>query len=328
MTLDVGVIGVGSMGTNHARVYSELSTVNLAAVCDANPKQAADVAEKYDTTAMSQEELIDTVDAASVVVPTTYHADIVSQLIDAGVDVLVEKPFVTDLEVGRQLARRADDEDVVLQVGHIEQFNPAVRALHNIIDDVEPLAFEAKRLGPPVDRQSTDSVVMDLMIHDLDIVSSLVDGGVESIDAVLTEDGQYANAQLAFDSGVVGSLTASRITQRKVRTLTITAAECLIEVDYMDQSIEVHRQSTAEYAEDDGDLLYRHQSVIEQPYIESAEPLREELASFADAAATRQVPLVSAQDALEAIRLAKGVERQAGRHTTPVSEVIEGWASI
>jgi predicted dehydrogenase len=324
MALDVGIIGVGSMGTNHARVYSELPNVNLVGVCDANPEQAAAVAEEYETTAMTQTELIDCVDAASVVVPTTYHAGVASQLIDAGVDTLVEKPFVDDLDVGRRLAQRAADEGVILQVGHIEQFNPAVQALSDIISDVEPIAFEAKRLGPPVDRQMTDSVMRDLMIHDVDIIASLVQGSVETIDAVQAAEGQYANAQLTFTHGEVGTLTASRVTQRKVRTLTITAAECLIEVDYIDQSIEIHRHSVPEYAENDGDLLYRHQSVIEQPLIQTAEPLREELSSFVETVRTRGSPVISAEKALHALKLTQIIEQCSERPAVPTSEVIEG----
>ena len=322
MTVDVGVIGVGSMGSNHARVYNELAGVSLVGVADADEEQAAAVAEEYDTTAMSQADLVDAADAVTVAVPTPFHADIVSTLVDAGVDMLVEKPFVDDIATGRRLARRADEQGVVVQVGHIERFNPAVQALHDIIDDVDPIAFEARRLGPPVDRQSTDSVVMDLMIHDIDVLSSLVDADVETIDAVSAADGQHANAQFSFEGDTVGVLTASRVTQRKVRTLSVTAADCLVEVDYIDQSVQIHRHSVPEYAKDDGDLLYRHQSVIEQPLIETAEPLREELASFADAVRTRSTPVVSAHEALDVLELTKEVERRSERRSRTTAGVV------
>jgi predicted dehydrogenase len=312
-TLDVGVVGVGSMGANHARVYSELSGVELVGVADVDADRAAAVAEEYDTAAMSRSALADAADAVSVAVPTQFHAEIVTQLVDAGVDMLVEKPFVDDLDVGRRLARRADEEGVIVQVGHIERFNPAVQALHDVIEDVDPIAFEARRLGPPVDRQSTDSVVMDLMIHDVDVLSSLVDADVRSVDAVSTASDQYANAQLTFDDDTVGVLTASRVTQQKVRTLTVTAADRYVEVDYIDQSVRIHRRSVPEYEKDDGDLLYRHQSVIEQPLIETAEPLREELTAFVEAVDARSSPVVSAHDALGVLETIAAIERRAER---------------
>lgn len=316
MTVDVGVIGVGSMGSNHARVYNELAGVSLVGVADADEEQAAAVAEEYDATAMSQADLVDAADAVTVAVPTPFHADIVSTLVDAGVDMLVEKPFVDDIATGRRLARRADEQGVVVQVGHIERFNPAVQALHDIIDDVDPIAFEAKRLGPPVDRQSTDSVVMDLMIHDIDILTALVDEHVVSVDAIGNDDVRYAAANLQFDSGVVGQLTASRVTQEKERELTLSAESCRVKVDYIDQTIEINRQSTPDYVEEDGDVTYHHENVVEQVSVEKREPLKNELSAFVRSAAEGTEPVVTGEDGLRALRLTRTIEDLARERTS------------
>ena len=304
-TVRVGVIGVGSMGRNHVRVYDRLSNVDLVGVADADAAQAATIADEYGTESFLIDDLLSRVDAVSIAVPTEYHAQLAEGCIAVGVDALVEKPFVADPEDGRRLARAARAEDVILQVGHIERFNPAVRELLQNKDGLDILAVEAHRLGPPVDRQTTDTVIMDLMIHDIDVVLSLVDAEIDRANVMSTAENQHATAQLGFENGVTGTLTASRVTQRKVRQLHVTAASCLIELDYIDQSINTYRRSNPQYSDEDGALQFRHENVIEQPMISSAEPLREELESFVDAVATRRQPVVTAEDATRVLDLTK-----------------------
>ncbi|RAW45627.1 gfo/Idh/MocA family oxidoreductase [Halorubrum sp. 48-1-W] len=313
MTVDVGVIGVGSMGGNHARVYAELPDANLVGIADANVDRAEEVAGEFGTTAYAVDELIDRVDAASVAVPTQYHADVAGACIDAGVHVLVEKPFVDSPEAGRELLRRADEADVTVQVGHIERFSPAVTELSRIVRDVSPIAIDARRLGPPTDEERSidDGVVHDLMIHDLDVVRSLVPGEVVEINALCTDDGQHANAQLRFDDGTDASLTASRVTQKKVRDLTITAESCYIELDYLMQDLEIHRQSRPEYMKVEGNVRYQHEGITERPMIRSGEPLRFELESFVESVANGTVPRVTGADGLRAIELADAVRERA-----------------
>lgn len=313
MTVDVGVVGVGSMGQNHARVYAELPNANLVGIADEDTERAAAVAEEFGTTSYDVEELLDRVDAVSVAVPTQYHAALAEKCIDAGVHLLVEKPFVMSHERGRELLDRADAADIVLQVGHIEQFNPAVTKLAQIVDDISPIAIEARRLGPPSDddRSLDENVVHDLMIHDIDIVRSLVSGDVETVNALCTDDEQYANAQLRFDDDTIATLTASRVTQRKVRDLTITAESCYVELDYLTQTLEIHRQSRPEYMESEGNIHYRHEGITERPMIQSGEPLRFELESFVESVADRTTPRVTGANGLRAVELADRILERA-----------------
>ncbi len=309
--VQAGVVGVGTMGRHHARVYDELQGVELAAVADADDEQAASVAQDYGATALPAMDLFDRVDVASIAVPTRFHHEMATAAIDRGVHVLVEKPFVKDLSEGRDLIERARGADVVLQVGHVERFNPAVQALSDIVTDLDVIAVDARRLGPPVDRDTTDSAVLDLMIHDIDVVRSLVGEPVARVAAAGASDGQYITANLRFDDGVVGTLTASRVTQQKIRDLSITARSCRVHVDYADQSVSIHRKSVPEYVENDGDVRFRHESLIEQPTVDNGEPLKAELRSFVEAAVEGHEPVVSGEDGLRALELAREIDALA-----------------
>lgn len=311
-TVKAGVIGVGSMGQNHVRIYRDLPGVELVGVYDAAMERAEDVADDFDTRALTMDELLEEADAVSIAVPTQYHFDAARECIDAGVNVLVEKPFVEDPQNGQTLVDFAEERDVVLQVGHVERFNPAVRTLMDLVDDLNVIAVTAERLGPPLDREIDDSAVMDLMIHDIDIVLAIVDDDVRSVNAVGTQEGAYGAANLQFDDGTVAELTASRVTQEKVRQLTISAAEARVKVDYIDQSIEIHRQSAPEYV-DDGDVRYRHENVVEKLTVDQGEPLKKELAAFTDAVRTGSDPVVSGEDGLRALEVTRELDELAAR---------------
>ncbi|WP_336362281.1 Gfo/Idh/MocA family oxidoreductase [Halalkalicoccus salilacus] len=308
--LRVGVIGVGSMGQNHVRVYRELPETKLVGLYDADHERSEDVADAFGTDAFELDELLDAVDAVSIAVPTPYHYETARECIDAGVDVLVEKPFVEDLENGRRLIEFADQRDVILQVGHIERFNPAVMTLMDLIDDLDIIALDAQRLGPPLERDIEDTAVMDLMIHDLDILLSILDEEVEQVYAAGTRQSNYATATIQTSSGRIGELTASRVTQQKVRQLTITAERCRVVVDYTDQSIEITRQSLPEYAREKS-FRYRHENVVEQVLVERREPLKNELSAFAEAVRTRSEPLVTGEDGIRALDLAREIDELA-----------------
>jgi predicted dehydrogenase len=312
-----GVIGVGNMGRHHARVYNELTGAELVGVADADEERAASVAAEYGTTAHSQDELLARVDAVSVAVPTRFHAEVAHSAIDANVSLLLEKPFVRDPAVGERLCDRAEAAGVVLQVGHIERFNPVVPTLQRVLDDEGLISLDARRLGPPVDRDTTDGVVFDLMIHDIDIVTTLVGSPVADVSAVGAADGQRVSAQIEFESGVVATLSASRVTEKKVRDLAITTDDCHVEVDYADQQVEIHRHSLPEYVDDDGDLRYRHESVIERPMVENGEPLKAELSSFLTSHRENEPPKISGRDALLALRLARRIDGAATRQPRP-----------
>lgn len=324
--LPVGVIGVGSMGRNHVRVYDSLSSADLVGVADADEARATEVGVQYGIESPSIEDLLTRVEAVSVAVPTEYHAGLVEQCIEADVDVLVEKPFVATPDEGRRLSRKAAAAGVTIQVGHIERFNPAVQALQTFIDDLDVVAIEAHRLGPPVNRQTTDSVIMDLMIHDIDVVLSLLDDQIESVDVMSTAAEQYASAQLRFANDVNVSLTASRVTQRKIRQLRVTATDCLVELDYINQSIDIFRHSNPEFSDDrDGDLTFRHENVIERPRIRSAEPLKEELASFVESVVEGREPLVTAGAATDVLELTQLIEELAADESNRFSQEVPVW---
>ncbi|WP_247728454.1 Gfo/Idh/MocA family protein [Halovivax limisalsi] len=302
-----GVVGVGAMGENHARVYSESRGVSLAGVTDLDDELARCVAAEYETTTMELDSLLETCDVVSVAVPTSVHYDTVQRCLEAGVHVLVEKPITDDVERGRELATLARESGLVLQVGHVERFNPAVRAAKRLLSDLEIIAVDAKRLGPPIDRTATDRVTLDLMIHDVDVVQSMLDARPTSVSATGTADGQHATATLEFDD-VVATLTASRVSQRKVRRLTIMAVDCLVEVDYLDQSVLVYRDSFPEYVTDESGTHYRHESVIERPEVKNREPLRAEIESFVTSVTEGSAPVVTAEDGLNALETIDSID--------------------
>lgn len=318
--LQAGVIGVGSMGRHHARVYAELSDVELAGVSDTNPDRAAAIAERHRTTACDRDALLEQVDLVSVAVPTEHHYEVAREAIDQGVHLLVEKPFVNDRNRGVEIIGRARAADLTLQVGHIERFNPAVSALEDVLHGRDLIAVTANRLGPPLDRDLEDGVILDLMIHDLDILLSLVDGEIAGVAASSARNDQYATATIDFDSGLVATLTASRVTQQKVRELSVTAAECLVNVDYAEQSVQIHRQSVPAYVESDGDIRYRHESVTERPSVRNGEPLKLELESFVEAVRTDSPPVVDGEDGLRALALVERIQSIAD-HRRPSREV-------
>jgi len=304
--LTAGVIGVGSMGRHHARIYTELPSVSLGGVYDANPEVSGSVATEYGTQTYEIENLLESVDLVSVAVPTEYHYAVVKRCLEADTHVLVEKPFVKEIARGEELDRLATEKGLVLQVGHIERFNPATRVLADIIPDLDVVAIDIERLGPPVDRGGNDSVIMDLMIHDIDIVLSLLQEELSGITA-LAHSRQHATVQFRLGDAVT-SLTASRLTQQKVRRLSVTARSCRVNVDFIDQSIEIHRHSLPKYIEADGDVRYRHETIVEQPMVENGEPLKGELASFVDAVENGTEPLVTAADAIRALEVATRIE--------------------
>ena len=306
--LRAGVIGVGSMGQHHARVYNELPNVSLVGVADADAARAEEIAARQGTTAYRRDALLDAVDLVSIAVPTAYHYEIARTCIEGGVHALVEKPFVADPANGEALIDLAAERDVRVGVGHIERFNPAIEAARDLLADEEIIAADARRLGPPLDREIEDSAVFDLMIHDIDVLLAIVGASPARVNALGTHGNRYVDAQIGFADGVVASLTASRVTQEKVRRLSITAESCWITIDYLSQSVELHRRSLPEYIERDGGIRYRHEGTVERPMVESGEPLRRELAAFVAAVRDGSRPAVTAADGLAALTIAQRIE--------------------
>lgn len=322
--LAAGVVGVGEMGRHHARVYAELPDVNLVGVVDADSARASEVAREYETRPTDQSSLFETADLVSVAVPTKYHHEVARAAVDAGVSALVEKPFVRKPSNGWDLVERAREAGVILAAGHIERYNPAVTALEEVVPDLDLVGAQARRLGPPLDgeREVDDGVDLDLMIHDIDVVRSIVGlsggdpGDVEVVDAL--GDDEYSTALVEFD-GVVGTFTASRRTQRKVRDLFITAEDCCVSVDYTARSVCIHRQSLPSYVADDGQLQYRHESVTERPMIDSGEPLARELRAFVASVREGRPAPVTGVDGVQAVELAREIQRAVRGRPTEVT---------
>lgn len=241
----VGVIGVGSLGQHHARHFSENSRCELVGVVDMNEAAATRVAKACRTQCLfDYKKLLGMVDAVSVAVPTSAHFEVASTFLKNGVHVLVEKPITNSVQDARALIELARSNNLILQVGHIERFNAAIRKLREVID--MPRFVECHRLGPYDPRVKDVGVVLDLMIHDLDILLALVNSPIESIDAVgapiLSRREDIANVRLRFLNGCIANLTASRVTPTKKRKIRIFQDDAYMAIDYDRQSLEIYRR--------------------------------------------------------------------------------------
>ena len=278
--LRAGVVGAGHMGQYHMLVYSELWDIEVAGVVDVDRDRATAVAAHYGTRAFTDHrDLIAAVDLVSVAVPTEQHFQVTSDFLEAGVGVLVEKPVAPTLEEARELFAVARRAGAVLHVGHVERFNGAVQELKKIVD--QPILVESRRLGPFAPRVQKDTVVMDLMIHDLDIVLGLVDSPPRRLTAmgscVHSPAVDVAVVQIGFESGTIGVITASRATEEKIRTLAVTQPDAYIVLDYSEQDIRVHRRAAQEYTLDRESIRYRRASFVEHVQVHKDNPLKLEI---------------------------------------------------
>ncbi len=302
MSLRIAVIGVGHLGRHHARILSTLPGVELAAVVDTNRERATEIAAASGTrAAFDYRELLGHVDAVTVAVPTELHRDVALPFLEAGVPVLVEKPMARSLDEADQMIAAAADAGIVLAVGQTERFNPALAAARPLLTD--PRFIEAHRLGTFPERSLDIDVVLDLMIHDLDVVLSLVDSDVESLEAVgvpvITNRVDIANARLRFANGCVVNLTASRISRDRVRKIRFFQPSAYVSIDYATQKVEVYRLvngSGPAPSIDGGEIE-----------VVSEEPLKCELADFVDAIVSRRAPRVTGEGGRRALSLAQAI---------------------
>ena len=281
--LRVGVVGAGHMGSYHVAALAELMDVRLTAVADLNRRRAEEVAGRYGAAACSDAaKLVGEVDAAIVAVPTMQHHAVARFLLENGIHVLVEKPICPVLDDARTLFRLAIQKGLVLHVGHVERYNGAVQELGRIVRD--PILIECQRLGPFSPRVREDGVVLDLMIHDLDIVMRLVDEEIVHLSAtgasILSDRDDVASVQLRFAGGCIANLIASRVTQNKIRTLAVTQPDAYITLDYADQELRIHRQASSEHSLSREELKYREQSQVERLFVHKDNPLKIELRHF------------------------------------------------
>lgn len=306
----VAVVGVGQIGKEHARIYASLPQVRLVGVADIDRARGEAIAAQYGVACYTDyRALLDQVEAVSVAVPTESHCDITCDFLRHGVSVLVEKPLARTLDEADAMIHQAERTGAILQVGHLERFNPSVRALAQMV--TEPKFFEVHRLGVFTERSLDIDVVLDLMIHDLDIVLSLVRAPVVDVKAVgvpiLTPSVDIANARLEFADGCVANLTASRISREKVRKLRLFQPNDYISLDYSESHLDVvSLQPTGP-----GSKPLIHSRRLE---VEKYEPLRAQIESFLDCVREKKKPLVSGEDGRRALALALTVVQRIEGH--------------
>ena len=298
--LKCAVIGAGYLGKFHAEKYASLDNCELVAVVDINQQAAKEVATKYDAEALSEYgSLFGAVDAVSIVVPTSLHHSVSRDLLNAGSHVLVEKPITVTVKEADELISIAKEKNLILQVGHLERFNPAVMGLDK---EEKPLFIEAHRLSPFNPRANDVSVVLDLMIHDIDIILALIDSDIERIDAsgtaVLTGGTDIANARLTFSNGCVANVTASRISMKMERKMRMFRPSSYISVDFQNKVLTKHKTGDKEMFPGVPEI------VSEESVFESGDALMEEIKHFVDCINTGNNPLVSGDAGRRALKTA------------------------
>ena len=296
----VAVIGCGKLGSRHAEVYSKMQGIVLAGVCDVHAEKSHEIAKRCKTQAFTDHrELLKLVDAASIVVPSHKHHDISKDFLESNIHLLIEKPITTKLEDADALIALAARKNCMIQVGHIERFNSAIRTIKGIIKN--PRFIECHRLGPFDPRVADVGVTLDLMIHDIDIVLDLVKSPVKHIDSVVacivskTED--IANARLRFENNAVCNLTASRVTPDVQRRIRIFQDNAYISLDYVSQEAQIYTK----------DALGIHHKKID---ITKADSLKEELSDFIECVRSKKRPLVSGEEGREALAVALEISKQ------------------
>ncbi len=287
--LKCAVIGTGYLGKFHAEKYATLPDCDLVAVVDIDETAAKNVAEKHGAVALiDYASLLGSVDAVSIVVPTTLHHQVARDFLNAGVHVLVEKPITVTVAEADELIAIAKEKNLILQVGHLERFNPAVLGLDK---EEKPLFIESHRLSPFNPRANDVSVVLDLMIHDIDIILALVDSEIERIDAsgtpVLTQGTDIANARLTFKNGCVANVTASRISLKMERKMRLFRPSSYISVDFQNRVLSKYQTGTKEMFPGIPEII------SEESTFETADALLEEIKHFVNCIKTGENPLVS-----------------------------------
>ena len=336
-SIKVAVLGVGSLGQNHARIYKDLhqkGEIELIGVFDTNHEQAKSIAAKYGTIALNSLEEAASANALSIVTPTITHHQLAKSLLEKGKHLLIEKPMTDNVNEAAELVNLAKLQDCVLQVGHIERFNPVFNFLQKAVQ--EPRFIEAHRLSPYPARSMDIGVVLDLMIHDLDIVLTFVSSKVEHVDAtgvrVLSPSEDIANARLRFSNGCVANLTASRVSPERIRKIRVFSGgdqPSYISLDYREQKGFHYRLAKKEEKESSllKKLLVANDSsivsqlggkrVVREPVpIEHKEALKVELESFVKCVKEKQAPIVTGESAKQAIELALEITRQIEQQST------------
>ncbi|QDX94520.1 gfo/Idh/MocA family oxidoreductase [Brevibacillus laterosporus] len=317
--MKVGVIGTGVMGKHHVRVYSSLiDQCQLVGVYDADQKRAQEIAREYDILSFATlDELLERVDAVSIAVPIPAHYEVGMACIRHGVHMLMEKPITATVAEAGKLIDRAKEAHLQLQVGHIELFNPAIAVLRSILEGEEIIAIDMHRMSPMEPRIQGIDVVLDSMLHDIYILQHIQPGALDRLHAV----GQYyqgaikhAVALFQFESGVIAQITASHLTEEKVRTLRVVTRRAFVQVDLLDKKVVVSR-ATNFYLEKQSDG-YSQQNILEKVIVPGVEPLRAELLNFLQSITAKKPALITGESGLQALRLATEITQQIERNVS------------
>ncbi len=313
-----GVIGVGQLGQHHARIYKEMPQAELVGIHDSDPGRMAEMAEAHNTRGYdSVEKLLEDVSAVSIVVPTNLHHRIAKQVLEAGRHALVEKPITETVEQGRELVELARSKDLVLYTGHTERFAPALRTARKWVD--RPRYIEALRMAGFGLRGTDVSVIHDLMIHDIDLVLSMVDSEIDRVEAVgvpvFTSNPDIANARLSFKDGTIASLTASRVSMDRLRKMRFFQSDAYISVDFIKRDVRVYRRKGEKLAEippSGVSMLDLVEMVM--PDVPDEEPLKMEIEDFLLSTEGRAKPQVTGEAGVKALEVvARLIEDIEGR---------------
>ncbi|NIQ93566.1 MAG: Gfo/Idh/MocA family oxidoreductase [Desulfuromonadales bacterium] len=312
--LKTGVIGVGYLGRFHAQKYAALPQAELVAVADANIENAEKVAAECSTKAVDDyRELFGEVDAVSIVVPTQLHYQVAKECLEQGIHVLLEKPMTVTVAEADELIAIAKEKNLVLQVGHLERFNSAVLALEPVLST--PQFIESHRLAPFNPRGADVNVVLDLMIHDIDIIQNLVRSPITKIDAngvsVLTDEHDIANVRITFESGCVANVTASRVSMKPQRKMRIFQHDAYISIDFQDKVLSVHRKGDKEMFPGIPEIT------SEESIFENSDAILAEATAFIDAIRNDSAPPVTGEDGRQALATAIQISELLNQQTGP-----------
>lgn len=314
--LKIGVIGTGHLGTLHSKMFKNINNCALVGIYDSNPDQAKEVSQQLSVTSFSDLDfLLSQVEAVSIAASTSAHYEIAKKCFEAGIHVFIEKPITATIEQGEELVKISNDKKLNLQVGHIERFNPGLVSLETYINN--PKFIQSDRLSQFNPRGTDVAVVLDLMIHDIDIILSLVNSDVKQIDAsgvaVVSDHLDIANARIVFENGAVANVTASRISQKKMRKMRMFQKDTYLALDFVTGVSEVYRLLPVNSEADSSAISFgeigvgdkKKKLVYEQPEHKALNALEYELQLFVNSVLEKKKPVVSGEDGLKALKVAE-----------------------
>lgn len=310
--IKIGIAGIGSMGANHCKVLQEMKNIEFVGVYDVDQKRCEEAAEKLSVSAfISYEELLNAVDAVIIAVPTSYHFPLTIQAIQKGKHVLVEKPFVTTIKEAEQLLKLLEKEPVLVQVGHVERFNPAFKQLSEIVNQHDLVSFEARRFGVPNRNMDTD-VIFDIMIHDIDLILQLVKSPISTVSGVgyYIGDGKQleaASAILSFQNGCFASILSSRFSLEKKRSLYVTEKQRFIKTNLLTKELCIYNKVDGASARI---RPYRLENIVEKIAVPQLDALHLEINHFLSSIQSQQSPMVNVHEAAKVLEVALMIKEQ------------------